>query len=141
MNRGAINLRVFSEHFKMRWKLALFCLWFMGGEFRPIILGELRAQDLGPGIIEGVDDYETYRYRSFDRGGRNSKRIQRPSRAQRQEADGAQGAALDDTRPTPENLNEETLPYWQIYRKDFDTYQEIQNEKFIQWQKRVGIRP
>lgn len=66
--------------------------------------------------ISGFDDYEVEKYRRFDRS----------VRPQRQEE---------------ETQEQEAKPYWEFYRGDYDSYQEKQNERFILWQKKVGIRP
>lgn len=85
--------------------------------YSEVLIGDPQA-DESPGMIDGIDDYQIDRYSGFDR----------TTRPQRQEEASAQEPSGD-------------RDYWQFYRNDYDSYQEIQNERFIQWQKRVGIRP
>lgn len=123
-------------------KLALtffFCLACLAAEpmFWPeVTIGEEEAQTPAPGepdgIIDGVDYYQLEEYERFDFGDAFS--------TQRQ----AQEQQDQEQRQEPTDFVREIFeqdPYWEVYKNDHDTYQEIQTYRLRKWQQETGRLP
>ncbi|MCO4755281.1 MAG: hypothetical protein KC478_12420 [Bacteriovoracaceae bacterium] len=81
--------------------------------YKEVTIGDVEL-DPGPGLIEGSDFYNVARFKKFDPG----------APVAQQQVEGDEG--LDEA------------PYWLLYENDYDSYQEKQNQKLFNWQKKTG---